>query len=37
MLANLSNVAIPGTGVPLSLLVRHKVFAFLFLLGSKHI
>ena len=32
MLANLRNVAIPGTGVPLSLLVRFKLVAFLFLL-----
>ena len=32
MLANLRNVALPGTGIPLSLLVRHKILAFLFLL-----
>lgn len=31
MLTNLRNVAIPGTGIPLSLLVRSKVVAFFFL------
>jgi len=32
MLTNLRNVAIPGTGIPLSLLVRSKILSFLFLL-----
>lgn len=31
MLTNLRNVAIPGTGIPLSLLVRSKLLALLFL------
>jgi len=32
MLTNLRNVAIPGTGIPLSFLVRSKILSFLFLL-----